>query len=52
MKYIKSEEIPLINKDEHLTIVVGKTFEEKILNNEKDVLLEISSIWDEESKKV
>ena len=52
IKYVKSEEIPANNNDENLIIVVGNTFEEIILNNEKDVLLEISSIWDEESKKV
>ncbi len=52
MKYIKSEDIPENNLDGSLVIVVGKTFEEIVLNNNKDVLLEISSTWDDESKKV
>lgn len=51
-KNVKSEDIPDNIHDGYIKIVVGKTFENSILNNQKDVLLELISPWEGECNKV
>lgn len=41
----KSEPIPENNKDGEVTVVVGKSFEDIVLDSEKDVLLEVYAPW-------
>jgi len=42
--WILSEPIPATN-DEHVKVVVAKTFDELVINNDKDVLLEFYAPW-------
>jgi len=41
----KSEEIPENNKDGEVTVVVGKSFDELVKDEERDVLLEVYAPW-------
>jgi protein disulfide-isomerase A1 len=43
-KYLKTEDIPETNNDA-VKIVVGKTFNEMVINNNKDVLVEYYAPW-------
>ncbi|KAM3147268.1 hypothetical protein pb186bvf_000519 [Paramecium bursaria] len=43
-RYMKSEEIPASN-DDPVKIVVGKNFQDLVLNNDKDVLIEFYAPW-------
>jgi len=43
-KYLKSEEIPEKN-DDHVKVIVGKSFHDLVINNDKDVLLEFYAPW-------
>jgi len=43
-KYFKSEEIPEKN-DDAVKVIVGKTFKELVIDNDKDVLLEFYAPW-------
>lgn len=43
-RYLKSEEIPASN-DEPVKIVVGKNFDDIVINNTKDVLVEFYAPW-------
>jgi protein disulfide-isomerase A1 len=42
--FFKSEDIPETN-DEHVKVVVGKSFEDIVLDESKDVLLEVYAPW-------
>lgn len=42
--YLKSEEIPATN-DEPVKVLVGKTFDDIVINNTKDVLVEFYAPW-------
>lgn len=41
---MKSEEVPATN-DEPVKVVVGKNFNDLVLNNEQDVLVEFYAPW-------
>jgi len=43
-KYMKSEEIPEKN-DEPVKVIVGKTFHDLVINNNRDILLEFYAPW-------
>jgi len=43
-KYLKSEEIPE-KQEESVIVVVGKSFNDIVLNNDKDVLVEFYAPW-------
>ena len=43
-KYIKSEPIPPSN-DQPVKVVVGKSFQELVLNSKEDVLVEFYAPW-------
>lgn len=42
--FLKSEEIPEKN-DEPVKIIVGKSFQNEVINNNKDVLVEFYAPW-------
>ena len=42
--FLKSAEIPETN-DEAVKVVVGKNFDEMVINNDKDVLVEFFAPW-------
>lgn len=43
--YMKSEDIPVESHEEFVRVLVGKNFEEIVMDNTKDVLVEFYAPW-------